>query len=94
MSAHASERFGVSLTIGDTPFGQRPGTFNFDRTGPDRVLYLEDSPRWVRAEFAGETIVSSKHTKLLHETGLLPVYYFPLDDVRTDLLEPTDRQTH
>jgi uncharacterized protein (DUF427 family) len=84
----------MSLTIGEAPFGRRPGTFNFERTGPDRVLYLEDSPRWVRGEFAGQTVVSSKHTKLMHETGLLPVYYFPLSDVRMDLLEPTDRRTH
>ena len=83
----------MSLTIGDAPFGSRPGAFNFTRQGPDRALYLEDSPRWVRATFAGSTIVSSKHAKLLHETGLLPVYYFPRADVRMDLLEPTDHHT-
>jgi len=84
----------MSLTIGDAPFGSRPGSFNFTRTGPDRVLYLEDSPRWVRGELAGETIVSSKRAKLLHETGHLPVYYFPRDDVRMDLLVPTDHHSH
>jgi uncharacterized protein (DUF427 family) len=40
------------------------------------------------------TIVDSKRVKLLFETGHLPVYYFPVDDVRMDLLEPTDRSTH
>jgi uncharacterized protein (DUF427 family) len=83
----------MSLTIGDTPFGSRPGSFNFERTGPDRVLYLEDSPRRIRAEFGGATIVDSTHAKLLHETGHLPVYYFPQDDVRMDLLEATDKLT-
>jgi uncharacterized protein (DUF427 family) len=32
--------------------------------------------------------------KLLHEHAHLPVWYFPLEDVRQDLLEPTDRHTH
>jgi uncharacterized protein (DUF427 family) len=84
----------MSLTIGDAPFGSRPGAFNFTRTGPDRVLYLEDSPRFVRATFAGETVVDARRAKLLHETGHLPVYYFRPDEVHTDLLTPTDHRTH
>jgi uncharacterized protein (DUF427 family) len=63
------------------------------RSGPDRVLYLEDSPRWVRAVFAGTEIVSSRHAKLLHETGHLPVYYFSRHDVAMDLLVPTEHHT-
>lgn len=84
----------MSLTIGDAPFGTRPGSFNFTRRGPDRVLYLEESPRWVRGVFAGTTVVDSKHAKLLHETGHLPVYYFPRADVRADVLVETDHHTH
>lgn len=84
----------MSLTIGDAPFGSSPGIFNFTREGPDRTLYLEDSPRWVRGTFAGEAVVSSRRAKLLHETGLLPVYYFPRDDVRMDLLVATEHRTH
>lgn len=84
----------MSLTIGDAPFGERPGTFNFPREEGRRVLYLEDSPRWVRGVFADQTVVSSRRAKLLHETGHLPVYYFPRDDVGMDLLEPTERRTH
>jgi uncharacterized protein (DUF427 family) len=30
---------------------------------------------------------------VLHETGHLPVYYFPDDEVRFDLLEPSDKRT-
>ena len=30
---------------------------------------------------------------LLHESGLQPIYYFPPEDVRTDVLEPSDRHT-
>ena len=31
---------------------------------------------------------------MLQESGLQPVYYFPPEDVRTDLMTPTDRHTH
>lgn len=54
-------------------------------------LKLEASPRWVRVTFADELIADSKRVKLQHETGHLPVYYFPRDDVRTDLLEQSSR---
>jgi len=76
----------MSLTLGLGPFGQRPwGTFGgLDR--PDRVAYLEPSPRRVRVVFEGVTVADSARACLLYETGFLPSYYFPVDDVRTDLL--------
>ena len=36
-------------------------------------------------------MVDSLRTMLLHETGRLPVFYFPLSDVRDDLLEPSGK---
>ena len=57
------------------------------------LIWFEDSPRRIRAVFAGETVVDSTHAKLLHEHGHLPVYYFPEEDVRMDLLEPSDTRT-
>jgi uncharacterized protein (DUF427 family) len=48
----------------------------------------------VRAIFNGETVADSRRVKLMHETGHLPVYYFPEEDIREDLLEPTDHTTH
>lgn len=84
----------MALTVGTGPFGRHPaGTFNFSHDAPDRVLYFEDSPRRVRAVVAGETVAESRRVKLLHETGRMPVYYFPRDDVRMDLLEPSDHVT-
>ncbi|MGH2694330.1 MAG: DUF427 domain-containing protein [Actinomycetota bacterium] len=84
----------MTLTIGTGPFGpQAAGTFNFERSGPDHVLYFEESLRRVRVFFNGEKIADSTRMKLLHETGLLPVYYFPKEDVRAELLEPTDHHT-
>lgn len=86
----------MTLTIGTGPFGdQGEKTFNFDVRAPrDHVLYFEDSPRRVRAVFGGETVADSRSVKLLHEKGHLPVYYFPVEDVRMDLLEETDHTTH
>lgn len=51
------------------------------------------SPKWVRAFLAGEAIVDSKRACLLREGGP-PKYYFPLDDVRMDLLRPSGRKTN
>lgn len=51
-------------------------------------LRIDPSPRWVRTILGGVTIASSKRMKLLYEPGKLPVYYFPQEDVRTDLLTP------
>jgi len=86
----------MALALGTGPFGQQSrGTFNFEVTAPDRhVLYFEDCPKRVRAEFGGETVVDSRAVKIMHETGHLPVYYFPEGDVRQDLLEESDRTTH
>ncbi len=84
----------MTLMRGTGPFGPGPaGEFNFSRTGPAHVLFWEPSPKRVRASFGGETVVDSRRAKLLHETGLAPVWYFPLEDVRTDLLVPTQRHT-
>ncbi len=85
----------MTLTIGTGPFGdQSAGTFNFDTRAPQHhTLYFEDSPRWVRVMFNGVTVADSKRIKLLHESGHLPVYYFPEEDVRMDLLQVSDHAT-
>jgi uncharacterized protein (DUF427 family) len=86
----------MSLTVGKGPFADEPaGRFNLEIEPPTgAVLFFDPVPQRIRALFAGETVVDSKRAKLLHETGHLPVYYFPLEDVRTDLLERTDTHTH
>jgi uncharacterized protein (DUF427 family) len=78
----------MSLTI-NGPFAKRPaGRLNVDLGEPDVVLYLDPMPYRIRALCAGETVVDSYRPFLLHETGRLPVYYFPPEDVRRDLLDP------
>jgi len=82
----------MSLTLGSGPFGEHPaGRFEPPLEPADGLLYFEDNPRRIRAIFARETLVDSRRVKLLHESGKLPVYYFPQDDVRMDLLEPSER---
>ena len=82
----------MSLTANTGPFGKTPaGEFNLDvRTATGAVLYWDPVLPRIRATFAGETVIDSTNARLLHETGLLPVYYFPERDVRMDLLVPSD----
>src|SRR4051812_10830562 len=84
----------MGLTVGTGPFGQHPaGGFNRDVEAGRGLIYFEDFPRRMRARFAGETVVDSRHAKLLHEHGHLPQLYFPEDEVRMDLLDPSDHRT-
>src|SRR5829696_3070925 len=86
----------MALTKGTGPFGERrSGTFNFDTSVlKAHTLYFENCPKRVRAVFNGETVVDSRRVKILHETGHLPIYYFPEEDLRQDLLKPSDHTTH
>jgi uncharacterized protein (DUF427 family) len=61
------------------------------RSGPLEFVY---PPTRVRAMFAGTAIADSTHPLLLLERNHRPVYYFPMDDVRMDLLKATDKHTH
>ncbi|HVH51373.1 MAG TPA: DUF427 domain-containing protein [Gaiellaceae bacterium] len=86
----------MSLTANSGPFGKKPaGTFNFEvETPTGAVLYWDPVPQRIRATFGGETVVDSMDARLLHESTLLPVYYFPERDVRMDLLTPSERTSH
>ena len=53
----------------------------------------EGSSRRVRVAFGGITVADSTHVMLLHEFGRLPVFYFPLEDVRMDLMEATEHHS-
>jgi uncharacterized protein (DUF427 family) len=60
------------------------------RDASQEMVRIEPSPRWVRAYFGGQPIADSKRVLLVFEPRRLPVYYFPVADVRTDLLRPSD----
>jgi uncharacterized protein (DUF427 family) len=59
---------------------------------PGHWIHISQSPRHLRVLFGGETIADSKRVKLLREADALPVYYFPKEDVRCDLLDPGDHR--
>jgi uncharacterized protein (DUF427 family) len=58
------------------------------------VLRLEHSRKRVRALFANVAVADSRRVMLLLERNHLPVYYFPIEDVRMELLSPSQRRTH
>jgi len=86
----------MGLSSGTGPFGNVPaGRFNFTPDPPTgSVLYFDPVPYRLRGTFGGETVFDTLGARLLYETAHLPVYYVPEDDLRHDLLEPSDTQTH
>lgn len=78
------------MTTGTVQAKKSPGFAK----NPDKLLDVEPSLRRVRVRFAGETIADSTRVLLMREGGHTPVYYFPMVDVRVDLMTPTDNRTH
>lgn len=84
----------MGLMYATGPLSSTPaGEFNFDPPPAGSALYLEPTPRRLRVIVGEETVADSRRAFLLHESGLQPVYYFPPEDVRQDLLEPSDKHT-
>lgn len=85
----------MSLTLGTGPLAGRPGgAFNFELDAPAHRIFFEDYPRRMRAFVDGRVVLDSVRGKLLHETGIRPVYYAPLEDMNDELLEQTDHTSH
>jgi len=85
----------MSLTISSGPLsGSAPETVNYRIDGPAHKLLMHEFPRRVRAVFGGQTVVDTTRAMLLHETGLRPQVYVPLEDIRADLIQPTDHHTY
>lgn len=58
-------------------------------------IYIEPSPREVRVVFNGEIIARTRSALLVHERNHLPVYYFPVESVNRQWLEPSEHsETH
>jgi uncharacterized protein (DUF427 family) len=80
----------MSLTMGSGPFGHRPaGRFNVE-IPVSEVLFVDPSPRWIRAVRGGETVIDSRRAKMLHQHGMLGRYFVPRDDVRWDRLSDVE----
>ena len=85
----------MTLTRAPGPLSGTGGQHtNYRIEGPQHRLLWHAFPRRVRAEFGGQTVLDTRAGMLLHETGLLPQLYLPEQDLRADLLEPTDHHTY
>jgi uncharacterized protein (DUF427 family) len=85
----------MSLTFSSGPLsGRPPEAVNYHIEGPAHRLLMQEFPRRVRATFGGQTVFDTVRGALLHETGLLPQLYVPQDDIRADLLRPTEHHTY
>lgn len=58
-----------------------------------QVDLLREGKR-VRVLFNGVAVADSADVLTVRETGHAPVFYFPREDVRMDLLTPTNHRTH
>ena len=84
----------MSLTLGSGPLGGRPAPANYTIDAPPhRILFAPDARR-LRAQIAGHTVLDTTRAHLLHETGIRPVAYVPLEDFDAEVLERTDTTTH
>lgn len=70
-------------------FEEEVEVFVHPRSPYTRVDVLPSS-RHIVIEIGGTVIADSSRSSILYETGLPARYYLPADDVRTDLLVPTN----
>lgn len=84
----------MTLTLGRAPLGTDPAPTNFTIDGPRHRILVEPHPKRFRLEVAGEVVVDTTDALFLHESNMLPRYYVPAADVRTDVLRRTDTTTH
>ena len=59
----------------------------------DRTLRIETGSKRVRVFLGGALVVDTTRPRLVWEVPYYPAYYFPVEDVRTDLLVPTSTVT-
>jgi uncharacterized protein (DUF427 family) len=60
---------------------------------PYKLIDTRQSARHVRIEHAGVTVAETRSPQLIFETGLPVRYYIPIEDVRMDLLEPSETKS-
>lgn len=54
---------------------------------------VRDTSRRVQVSIHGVTVADSTNTTVLFETGLLPRYYIPVDDIQGEYLHPVETHT-
>jgi uncharacterized protein (DUF427 family) len=63
-------------------------------SAPHARLRTEPGAKRIRAYLGGELVADTIHPLLVWEVPFYPTYYFPVADVRTELLEPEDGVSH
>lgn len=76
----------------DSWFEEDDEVFVHPRDPYTRVDVLHSS-KHVRVEIDGQVVAETRRPRLLFETGLPTRYYIPKQDVRMDMLEPTNSTT-
>jgi uncharacterized protein (DUF427 family) len=56
-------------------------------------ITITPAGKHIEVTLDGEKLAASDRALVLDETGLRPRYYFPREDVRMDLLQPTSSHT-
>jgi uncharacterized protein (DUF427 family) len=84
----------MSLTQGNGPLGGRPSESNYTLQAPAHRILFQADPRRLRAVIDDRTVLDTTRARLLHETGIRPVAYVPLEDFDQELLERTQTKTH
>jgi uncharacterized protein (DUF427 family) len=85
----------MGLTSGDGPLSARaPRDVNYRLDGPAHKLLMHPYPRRIRAEFAGRTVLDTRHGMLLHESALPPRLYVPEADLDDSAFVASEHSTH
>ncbi|KUO04871.1 DUF427 domain-containing protein [Streptomyces caeruleatus] len=58
------------------------------------TITIEQGTRHVRVVHGDQVLAESERPLVLRETGCPPRYYIPAEDVRLDLLTPSDTHTY
>jgi uncharacterized protein (DUF427 family) len=62
--------------------------------GPDHPITVEPAAGSVRIRFGDRQIAATTDALVLAEAGYPPVLYIPLEDVDSDVLEPSSHETY
>lgn len=79
----------MTSSMEDTGSAKPPG-----KDLPEYEISAEQVDRLVRVTYSGAIVAESRRAVLYRESRLQPVYYFPREDVRMDLLRRTRHRTH
>lgn len=89
VSPEAAEAQAARLEYPWTPAPKR----DVAAAAPMHTITTEPAEGVIVAMWGGQIVAESGNALLLRETGLPAVTYFPMDDVRMDLMFPTEHRT-